>query len=449
MEHFMELWEIIEEGDIEKLRAFLASDHDVNEGDEFGDTLLHHAARIGTCEMVMSLLESGADVNVIDSEEVTPLMEAVQEKREDIAQLLLDKGANPNHGRDMNGTALHHAAATGNVKIGRMLLEHGAEVNAIDNDADCWTPLHSAAYNGHFEFAKLLVEFGSNLYAVAGLSWPLDLAVDQNHKEVAVYLYKIVEEPHPATLGSPLHAAAGLRNLNLMRQFIEYGVDVRDYASRTPLHWAVGQDRSLFFQIILEHYAQKTPFELPTNMHRSDAKGAIEFLLERGADIEAKDYEHNTPLLLALQWAQEDAAEVLIHHGAHVNVADASDWTPVILAASNGLMRALKALVEQGANLGATRNGWNALNHACHHGKKEAAAFLLDHGMNVNGSGQQAYLQYPLFSAVFMKHREIVRLLLDRGADVNVKGEDGKTALSLAEGNKEIIDLLNAHRKSK
>jgi len=445
----MELWEIIQEGDIEKLKAFLASDHDVNEGDEFGNTLLHHAARVGTREMVELLLESGANVNVMDSEEVTPLMEAVQEKREDIAKLLLDKGANPNRGRDTNGTALHYAAATGNVKIGRMLLERGAEVNAIDNDADCWTPLHSAAYNGHLEFAKLLVESGSNLYAVAGLRWPLDLAINQNHKEVAVYLYKIVEEPYPATLGSPLHAAAGLRDLDLMPQFTEYDVDVHDYASRTPLHWAVGQDRSLFFQIILEHYAQKKPFELPKNICRGNAKAAIEFLLERGAKIEAKDYEDNTPLLLALQWAQIDAAEVLIHHGAHVNVADTSGWTPVILAASGGHMRALKALVERGANLDAIRNGWNALNHACHHGKKEAAAFLLDHGMNVNGSGQRTHLQYPLFSAVFMKHTAIVRLLLDRGADVNVKGEDGKTAFSLAEGNKEIIDLLNAHRKSK
>ncbi|MCK5000849.1 MAG: ankyrin repeat domain-containing protein, partial [Anaerohalosphaera sp.] len=344
----MELWEIIKKGDAGELKRLIASGYDVKQGDEDGSTLLHHAACMGSSEMIQLLLEAGSEVNSCDSAGSTPLLEAVQENRKDIVQLLLSRGADSNLGRDMNGKALHYAASNGDVAIGRLLLEHKADVNALDNEADCWTPLHYATYNNHLDFTKILVESGSDIFAYAGLDWPLDLALDQGHKDVAKYLYMIVENAHPGSLGTPLHAAAGLRDKTLMMQITggDYSIDICDYASRTPLHWTVGRDRMLFFRIILEAHARKITLQLPSKFRRGDVRTTIEFLLKKGAKIEAKDHANNTPLLTALQWGKEDAAEVLLDHNADVNASDDSGWTPVILAASGGRLNLLKTLLK-------------------------------------------------------------------------------------------------------
>ncbi|MBN2269645.1 MAG: ankyrin repeat domain-containing protein [Sedimentisphaerales bacterium] len=448
---FMELWEIIDKGDTDKLLELLTSDYDVNQCDEYGTTLLDLAARKSSLEMIRILLDAGAEINSFDSEGGTPLMGAVEEHREDVVEFLLGQGADPNIGTTSCGMPLHYAARNGDVGIGRLLLEHGAEVNAINNEADCWTPLHSASFDNRLEFAKLLVESGADIYAMAGLGWPMDVALYHGHRDVAEYLYLIVENEYPGSLGTPLHAAAGLREIGLMSQFTDgnYETDIRDYASRTPLHWAAGEDRTLFFKIILERYEKAQAFKVPTDISRGDSRKAIEFLLGKGADIEAKDHANNTPLLDALQWGQEDAAEILISRGADVNATDNTGWTPVILAACGGRLGVLKTLVQRGANLNAIRRDWNALNYACHHGKEEAARFLLDCGMDVNGAKQRTRLPYPLFSAIFMGHLSIVKLLLERGADASLKNDRGNTAFSLAHGNKKILSLLNDHGVSK
>ncbi len=449
---FMELWEIIDKGDADKLLELVTSDYNVNQCDDCGNTLLHHAARMGSLEMIQILLQAGAEINCYDSEGWTPLMEAVEEDREDVVELLLDHGADPNVGKDSNGIALHHAARNGNVAIGRLLLEHGAEINAIDNKADCMTPLHYACFKGHLDFVKLLMESGADIYARDdGGDWPMDNALNFGHKDVGEYLYLIVENAHPGSLGTPLHAAAGLREIGLMSQLAEgnYETDIRDYASRTPLHWAVGQDRTLFFKIILEHYEKTQAFKVPSDISRGDSRKAVEFLLEKGADIEAKDNADNTPLLTASQWGQEDVIEILISRGADVNASDNTGWTPVILAASGGRLSILKTLLKRGADLHAIRGGWNALNYACHHGKEETALFLLDCGMDVNGPKQRAWLPYPLFSAIFMGYLPIIKLLLEQGADASLKDDRGNTVFSMARGNKKILKLLKDHGISK
>lgn len=447
----MELWEIIDKGGIEELKKLISSGFDVNQGDDWGETLLHHAVHKGNLKMIRFLLQKGADINSTDSLGYTPLLNSVEKKQEDVIEFLLSQGADVNLGKSTNGKALHKAASNGNIRIGQLLLEHGAEVSAIDNEADCWTPLHHAAYGNHLDFVKLLVESGADIYAAGDLGWPMDEALSQGHKAVAEYLYSLVENTHPGALGTPLHVSAGLRNKELLQNFSgdNEDIDIRDYASRTPLHWAAGRDRPLYFRIILEHYEKLKEFELPSTLSRGDVQMAIEFLLDKGAEIDAKDYADNTPLLLALQWGQEDAAKELIARGANANVADKTGWTPFILAASGGRVEILETLVQKGADIQAIRNGWNALNHACHHGKEQAARFLLDCGMDVNGPQQHTKLAYPILSAVFMGHFEIVKLLLERGADIDVKDYRGDTVFSLARENKKILRLLKEYKASK
>jgi ankyrin repeat protein len=124
-------------GDLEAVRAFLASGGDVNRNLADGNTLLLYAVIKGQSGVTDLLLKSGADPNHHDSFGHTPLIEAARLKRHGIAKLLLTHGAKVNDGMagirmyDYKGwTPLHFAADAGDVAMVKLLLAHRAKVNA-------------------------------------------------------------------------------------------------------------------------------------------------------------------------------------------------------------------------------------------------------------------------------------------------------------------------------
>ena len=88
-----------------------------------------------------------------------------------------------------------------------------------------------------------------------------------------------------------------------------------------------------------------------------------------------------------------------------------------------------------------------ALHHAANHGQHYAATLLLDHGAEVNLKDNNGWT--PLHHAAWKGHTDVATLLIDRGADVNVKTIDGRTPLELAEdaGNRKTRDILDQAEK--
>lgn len=87
----------------------------------------------------------------------------------------------------------------------------------------------------------------------------------------------------------------------------------------------------------------------------------------------------------------------------------------------------------------------NELISAAEKGQLRVAAFLLDHGANVNGYPGPAR---PLIHAARLAQKTMVELLLNRGADVNARDNDNDTALSVAVefGYKSVVEVLLAHK---
>ena len=98
-----------------------------------------------------------------------------------------------------------------------------------------------------------------------------------------------------------------------------------------------------------------------------------------------------------------------------------------------------------GADVNAKNNtGWALLHSAAYDGRKEIVELLIAKGADVNvksadGSGGRT----PLHFAAYYGHEEIVELLISKGADVNAKRSNGATPLDLALG--ETADLLRKH----
>ena len=90
--------------------------------------------------------------------------------------------------------------------------------------------------------------------------------------------------------------------------------------------------------------------------------------------------------------------------------------------------------------------GLTLLTYACKLSNVKLARILLEHGINVNGyqSPYDTYKAYPIMEAIANNNLELVKLLLEYHADLDIKDSNGNTPLTLAKetGAKEIEDLL-------
>jgi len=79
---------------------------------------------------------------------------------------------------------------------------------------------------------------------------------------------------------------------------------------------------------------------------------ALAALIENGADLDSRDADENTPLILVLKTPGNNGeiAKYLIEKGADVNARDAMGFTPLMIAARSGKNAAVKQLIEKGAN---------------------------------------------------------------------------------------------------
>jgi len=158
------------------------------------------------------------------------------------------------------------------------------------------------------------------------------------------------------------------------------------------------------------------------------------------------------PLHQAARQGNRTIAEMLIAKGAEVNQfgAEATDFspyefTPLTEAIRAGHLGMMRLLVEKGARLDrVTSYGESYLHFAVFTNQKEAAAFLIDHGIDVNARKSGGLT--PLHLAAVMGFDDVVTLLIERGARLDLRSADGATPLHLAEaaGRTQTATLLKS-----
>ncbi|MGN1309765.1 MAG: ankyrin repeat domain-containing protein, partial [Akkermansia sp.] len=143
-------------------------------------------------------------------------------------------------------------------------------------------------------------------------------------------------------------------------------------------------------------------------------------LLDRGADIEAKDKDGETALIRAAWYGKTEVVSLLLDRGADIEAKDKYGYTPLIKAAEEGKKEVVSLLLDRGADIEAKDEfGYTALIKAAKYGKTKVVSLLLDRGADIEAKDKYDYT--ALIKAVGNGKTEVVRLLLDRGADIEAK----------------------------
>ncbi|MHC4663554.1 MAG: ankyrin repeat domain-containing protein [Planctomycetota bacterium] len=202
------------------------------------------------------------------------------------------------------GTPMHQAALSGNLEMINLLYKYGAAVNADWdwNKSSCddfptndrRSPLHFAACHGHADAVLLLIEKGARVNARdCSNASPLHKAACSGSLDTVKILIGNGAEISPAIFGcgwTPLHEAVSSRNIEVVKYLVKMGANPKTVTndSSTMLHaWARG---------------------IP-------GEEVVDFLIEKGVDINAVNKEGDTAVDIALEVEHGENAEILRSRG--------------------------------------------------------------------------------------------------------------------------------------
>jgi ankyrin repeat protein len=423
------------------IRSLLQQKVDVNAPQPDGTTALHWAARHDDLETADLLIRAGANVKAANRFNATALSLAATNGSALMIGKLLDAGESANAVLSESGdTVLMVASRTGEPDAVSVLLNHGADVNKTN--AQGQTALMWAAAEKNAAAVQVLIDRKADLNARTHPAPP------------AKPLDTIFSAPYPVGGMTALLFAARQNDMKSASELIAAGADIKETA----------QDGTspILVAVMNGHY------------------GLAKFLLEKGADPNAADGKGRAALYAAvdmrnLEWSTRpapperdkvtelDLIEALLDHGANPNLrltkkiplrgqpsfdgrwANMIGATPLWRAAQSDDVTVMRLLKEHGADplLSSTDHttplmvaagvGWSdGQSHGSQTDAPEALKLCLEWGLDVNAKNDVGYT--ALHGAAFRGANEVVKLLVEKGARMDAKNQEGKLPVNMAEG---------------
>eukprot|EP00164_Ancoracysta_twista_P003368 GFYU01004499.1.p1 GENE.GFYU01004499.1~~GFYU01004499.1.p1 ORF type:complete len:718 (+),score=151.11 GFYU01004499.1:138-2291(+) len=479
------------------IRALLAHNAKVDIGHkQTWSTPLHAASAVGNTECIKALVEGGASVTSLDKSGHTALHFACSGGHINAIKFLLKENIPINHVDTMGVTALHDAASHNCFDVVKILLENGADPNI--GDCHQRKPLHYAAAKGYLECMDILCnQKGSKFdYRDRNLATPLHLASLSGHVEVVEGLLargaavNAVESNGAAAV----HLASGKGHAEVVRILLDNGAK-RDICTVvdgfTPLHFASSEGHTECAIVLMSHQgdevnsgdvavngqrnARKTHGRPGNMMHtecdikrshrmvfptsnseavkNNDCAGEGEFVDDcmDACSVTSNDPETESreslegyarPLSPSEDQAPTMASPVTstatvtkTGHTSVIDIVDRRGWNAVHWAARGGYSNCVDAILSLTRNpekyvCTADPQGRHPIHLATFPGQSAAVQTLINYGANVNARAQDGITAAHL--AATCGSQECLQLLLSAGANGSARDRDGFTPLHFA-----------------
>ena len=412
---------------------------------------MHVATIRGYGTIVSALLEEGVNIDQTDVRGNTSLILAAKNQQTDMLRLLLDRGANYAITTRKKLTAIDFVFGADYPAGQALLASYGigpgtkgsGTVDPLIVDIEATTQVSAASRLDQFKAA--VAQHGSRYDG-----WPLlNIAIELGEVEILPQI--IAQQPDLDATdpdgNSALHVAARKGDAVTLGQLLTHGVNVNatNAAGETSLYLAVESASPESVSVLLENKADPavatkrkvTPLEAAI---QNDQAEIATLLLTSQASYAGV----HRVLLLAIQRNMEDLSIRLIKRDSKLASLDDKGRSALWYSADGGLEQTSAALIASGKidlNSKDSR-GHSALAQAVRNGHTAIVRMLIDQGADIDirtNAGNTL-----LMLAILEKNSDIAQLLLTQAIDINARNNVGDTALMLAAGSaqNEILEKL-------
>ena len=418
-----------------------------------GSTALMWAAHAGDADLAAALVKAGADLKATNAYGSSPMREAATAGSTETLKVLIDAGADADSPTAEGQTSLMVVARTANIEAARLLLDHGAKVNAAETN-EGQTALMLAADQRQGAMVRLLIAHGAEVnrhsrehdndirvsaeprvrYQPSGGLTALMLASRQDCLDCAKALVEAgakINDVDPDGVTALLSATMNA-HFDLAKYLVEAGADVNrwDWWGRTAL-WA-----TVDFNTLPRGGRSDRP-----SVDQTSGLDMIRILLAKGANPNAQlklqaplravgpDRGADlimgigmTPLMRAARGGDYEAADLLLKAGALPDLPLGREWRDTI-----GGITPLMVASGLANQVNDTRGKVITQEQAVKTVKR-----LIEGKADVNARDDRG--NTAIMGAVFRGWNDVIKALIEAGADPYQANNAGKTAMDIAKG---------------
>ncbi|XP_063408624.1 E3 ubiquitin-protein ligase MIB2-like isoform X1 [Mytilus trossulus] len=357
-----------------------------SEGDEGGQAVAEAIA-----QLFVGMLREGPGTE----DENDSIVEAAAKGEFDVVKKIAKKHPDKINTKMEGKTALQLACYEGHYDIVEFLVKNKADVNIKDSEGD--PALHYAAYGKESKILQVLLDNKATVNAV-------------NAKKQ-----------------SALHIAVNKGQPNCCKVLVDKGCDpnLKDDDFDTAMHDAISQQKDTS-KDILKYVLGSKMAKFTTDNSRGfnvlhwavlkDNKDSVEMIIGNDRTcVDSKMKDGSTAMHIAAANDRVEIASVLQSKGrADINIRDSMKRTPLILAVSQGKKKTMELLITVGCDVNAQDSSGNTALHVAQVKKNLGQAVALDK------------------AASSSQDTAIICLLLESGASIEIKNDEGKTPLDFA-----------------
>nr|XP_047126785.1 serine/threonine-protein phosphatase 6 regulatory ankyrin repeat subunit A-like [Hydra vulgaris] len=408
---------------------------------------LHIATEIGNMDIIELLIEKcHIDINELSKDGSTLVHLAAKSGHVQAMIYFIQKGIAVKTPNKEGAEALHEACKQGHLGVVRKLIANGAKIERCTKDN--YTPLHIAVRYGKYDVVQLLIGAGANVNALGGpeneCSLHFAAKLKRNSEKITDLLLKrgAIVDITDFNGETALHAAIRVINYPVVKMLVEEGASITktNLAGETSVHLSVSSMSVASLLISIDEIKKNTSHEMFCFYLNSRNKLG-ETPLHYCANITPK---------IENQAIYTDLIRLLLDNYAEVSIPTfETKETPVHYCCRNGNTDILRMIFESMSEKEASKaanfknsDGWTPLLVACYYGYHNILRILLDNDARVDLFDENG--KAALHVACENGHILCVNLIMEKRAYVNAKTKLGMTPVSLAASNNhcQLIEIL-------
>jgi ankyrin repeat protein len=442
--------DIIDEAKIQKL---INGGADIYQTDAHGRSLLHELARKRKLESIKILLKYGIDLNKEDKYGKTVLNEAINKEDTIMIKFLLSSGASVNHINASGRTILQDVAIEGNHRIYKILLAFDPDLTIIDKYGK--TVLFDAVLGGNLEVVQDTLDRTPNANAVDinGQSAIFEAVLSEN-TQIPKYM---IEQGLDVSISDKNRQNAlfnavilGSKNIEVIELLVKHGarLNQKDKDDRTLL------DEILYILSLTVDLFAKVEGKYKLVRKDRNYLSLTSSLIEMGLAVDRTDKDGKTLLFKEVMRKNYETLDFLLGAGIDINAVDKNGKTVLFYAVLDGYenINMIDYLLKNGADINKLDSEENSIVDDLiemiliqrQDKKPQNKLFLkINEETDYIGILKRILLLNPrinkpkrngqtaLFKVVLFDDLELIEVLLNNGADANLKDLEGNTPLSL------------------